>query len=78
MRYYFNLREGEAYVPDDEGLELPDLNAATKAAIHGLRSLIADDVLAGRLPLSTVMEVRDAQGGRVVDLPFRAAVAVEL
>jgi hypothetical protein len=29
-RFYFDTREGAAFIPDDEGLELPDLDAAER------------------------------------------------
>ena len=76
MRFYFNLREGSDYISDEEGLDLPDLDAATDAALRGARDVLAGEVLKGRLPLSTVMEVSDEQGRRVLELPFGQVVSI--
>lgn len=48
MRYFFHLREPGAFLADEEGLELSDLNAVKIAAIAGARSIIAGDAMAGR------------------------------
>ena len=77
MRYYFHVREADAYVVDEEGLELAELGAARLAAIAGARSLIASEALLGKLPLSTVIEVEDENGNRVIELPFRDTVLVD-
>ena len=77
MRFYFNLREGSDYISDEEGLDLPDLDAATDAALRGARDVLAGEVLKGRLPLSTVMEVSDEQGSRVLELPFGQVVSID-
>jgi hypothetical protein len=48
---------------DDEGEELPDLEAATSRAVQGARELIAEQVLAGR-PISQehCIEIADTEG----------------
>ncbi len=76
MRYYFNLREGSDYISDEEGVDLPDLDAALAQAKRGARSVLADEVLKGRLPLSIVMEVSDEQGSQVLELPFDRVVSI--
>ena len=37
--YYFDLRDGDETVPDEEGLELQDLLAVQKEAARALASL---------------------------------------
>ena len=36
-RFYFDVREGPQFVPDDEGLELSDVDAAEREAAVGER-----------------------------------------
>lgn len=76
MRYFFHLNESDGYIVDEEGLELADADAARRAALAGARSLLASDVLEGRLTLGTVMEVHDGRGDKILELPFRDTVVV--
>jgi hypothetical protein len=77
MRYYFHLRESGDYLVDPEGLELLDLQHVRHAAIASARSVMAGDVITGKLPLNAVVEVDDENGARVLDLPFRDAVHLD-
>ena len=77
MRYFVHLREERGLVPDEEGIELDGIDAARQAAIEGARSLIASEVLAGKLSLKTVIEVEDEKGRRLLVLPFRDAVQLD-
>lgn len=77
MRYFFHLRESGGLVLDDEGIDLPDFDAVTAAAIAGARSVIAGEALAGKIPIGAVIEVDDEHGRRVLDLPFREAVLLD-
>ncbi|MDP8912544.1 MAG: hypothetical protein M3N39_03075 [Pseudomonadota bacterium] len=74
-RYYFNVYD-DAVTEDEEGRELPDLAAVRRAAIEGARSLIADQVLKGRLCLRCRIEVEDENRCPVLTLPFTAALEV--
>lgn len=77
MRYYFHLRESETYLVDEEGLELTGTEAIMAAATAGARSVIANDVMRGKLPLRAVIEVDDQMGRRVLELPFRDTVQLD-
>ena len=77
MRYHFHLRERGGYIPDEEGLELANLEAAREAAVAGARSIIADEVVQGKIPLASVLEVEDENGNRVLELAFRDTVALD-
>jgi hypothetical protein len=60
-RYYFNLREDDELVPDDEGVELPTIESARDEAIRGLADCARDAICnASRARLA--VEVLD--GGR--------------
>jgi hypothetical protein len=40
-RFYFDIREGTRFVPDDEGLVYPDLDTAERMAAETARALHA-------------------------------------
>ena len=42
-RYYFNFRDGDSLVRDDEGLELPDVEAVQNVAIRALTDIARDE-----------------------------------
>jgi hypothetical protein len=72
--FYFHVRNGLGFTRDEEGKELPDVEAARDVALRGARSLIAADVAEGRLDLRGAIEVTDGDGGRLFDMPFDEAV----
>lgn len=57
-QYYFHLYDDITTI-DDEGADLPDLDAAREYAIATIRGLICGDVHNGRLDLSYRIEVAD-------------------
>lgn len=74
MIFFFHLRGGAADVPDEEGLELPTEAAARQRALEGARSIIAAEVLEGRLSLAERIDVEDGDGILIFSLPFAEAV----
>lgn len=75
-RYYFHLHNG-AVARDEEGLELPDLDAARQEAIKAARELMGEDIKAGLLRLGHRIEIRDADGAEVLVVPFAEAIMIE-
>ena len=59
-RYYFDTRDGDAFILDDEGAELPDLDAAKKIAAASLAEL-AKDVLPSSERRVLIVEVRNEE-----------------
>jgi hypothetical protein len=57
-RFYFDWRDNEDFLEDDEGMDLPDLEAAKVEASHSLIER-ARDVLPGANRHSLSIEVRD-------------------
>lgn len=57
-RYFFDSRDGEKFIPDELGIELPDVEAARDQAALALAE-IAKDVLPGSSRREIVIEVRD-------------------
>ena len=75
-RYYFNLHNSIGFVRDEEGRELSDIETARAEAIRGARSVIAEDVLQGRLDLNGKIDVLDGDGALCLTIRFSDAVAV--
>jgi hypothetical protein len=74
-RYYFHLHNGLDVI-DEEGRELPDLEAARRAAVIDARQMAAESVRLGHLDLSHYLEVTDETGKTLFRTPFGAAVTV--
>ena len=75
-RYYLNLYNHGGPVLDEEGHEVRDLEAARAQAIAGIRSILAEELLHGRLDLGGRMEIVDESGRILATIPFREAVIV--
>lgn len=60
-RFYFDSRDNDDFIEDDEGLEFPDLEAVKIQAAKALAEL-ARDVIPGSLKRNLAIEVRDEQG----------------
>ncbi len=66
-RFFFNLRDGHEVDEDEEGIELPDFEAARAeafATVEELREELAGD--AARIEL----EITDETGRRLLSVPF--------
>ncbi|HUE80243.1 MAG TPA: hypothetical protein VMN38_11515 [Sphingomicrobium sp.] len=75
-RYYFNIRNGCGFTPDEEGVELSSAGDVRAQAIRGARSLISAGVLEGLLDLDGRIEVIDECDDEVLTLRFRDAVDI--
>ncbi|HEX8571326.1 MAG TPA: hypothetical protein VF759_01095 [Allosphingosinicella sp.] len=73
-RYYLSVCNGNGFVEDVEGQELPDLEAARAEAIRSARSIMASDVQRGMLDLSSFIEIEDCDHQLVHTLGFEEAV----
>jgi hypothetical protein len=60
-RYFFDIREGNYLAVDEEGVELPDVQAAEAEAARSLTDMARDHVLA-RTSHSLTIDVRDDNG----------------
>jgi len=73
-RFYFHVCNGNGFDQDEEGLELPDVEAARAEAIRSARSIMADDVQRGMLDMSSFIEIEDETQQLVQTLCFAEAV----
>jgi hypothetical protein len=75
-RYFFHIHDGVA-IRDEEGLDLPDAEAAWRLALSGARDIMSAQVRGGRLSLQPRIEVEDELGEPVLVLAFDEAVDIE-
>jgi hypothetical protein len=75
-RYFFHVHD-DVVASDEDGIELPDAEAARLEAIAGLRSLAADQVKEGRLDLRHFIEIEDEAGAPVATIVLGDIVRVE-
>jgi hypothetical protein len=76
-RFFFHLRNGTGFVPDEEGAEVADLEAARQNATKSARSLMSAEVGEGELDLRGRIEVTDMEGACVLVLRFGDAVRIK-
>ena len=76
-RYHFNVYN-DLIALDEEGKELPNIEAAREEAIRGGRALMAEQLIeAGRMRLQHRIEVADENGRVLLTIPFRELVNIE-
>jgi hypothetical protein len=61
-RYYFHIRDREVFIPDDDGMELHDIDAALIEARTTAKEWIAADVRSGRGIGASIIEITDWKG----------------
>jgi len=57
--FYFHVCNGTGFVEDEDGQELPGMEAARALALVSARDIMAADVRAGELDLASFIEVED-------------------
>lgn len=75
-RFFFHVHD-DLVAHDEEGLELPDLEAAQSVAIRGARDIACEQLREGKVRLSHHIEVTDDAHRTVLTVPFGDAFQVE-
>jgi hypothetical protein len=76
-RFYLHLRN-DLDVPDDEGIDAPDLNAAREQAIASARFSLAQTAMdEGKINFTHRIDIEDEQGRILDTVWFRDVVLVE-
>jgi hypothetical protein len=65
-KFYFHIRDDAGLIPDEEGMELPDIDAARKEAETGAREILADALRAHKEVDGKRIEIAN-QSGEVLD-----------
>lgn len=75
-RFYFHVCNGNGFVEDEEGRDLPDREAARVEALAGARDIMAAELLNGEIDLGSFIEVEDESHLLLFTLTFEEAVNV--
>jgi hypothetical protein len=73
-RFLFHADDGVGYVEDEEGRDLPDLEAARLEALKGAGGIIADEMTKGRTDVRLVIYIAAESGERLATLPVSVSV----
>jgi hypothetical protein len=73
-RFYFHLQAGDQIVPDDEGIDLPDLSAAQREAILAARELLAEAIKSGKQEVPEAFVIADEEGRALALVPLAAVL----
>ena len=74
--YYFHVCNGNGFVEDEEGRDLPDEAAARAAAVTGARDIMAEEMRSGQLNPASFIEVEDSEHRHLFTLLFSEAYTV--
>jgi hypothetical protein len=70
-RYFFHIRQGEDLIPDYEGAEFEDLEAARVEAAHSCRDLAAQEIRDGGPVTFCKIEIWDECGRQLATVGGR-------
>lgn len=73
-RYYLHIREGERFIKDHEGIELPGILNAKSEAEEAAREILASKVKSGEIIDGQEFEIYDAWGNRMLNVPFKSVL----
>jgi hypothetical protein len=59
---------------DEEGLDLPDLDAARTQAVQGIRSILRDEVGRGKIDFEGHIDIADESGRVLATVTYHDAV----
>ncbi len=74
QRYFFNVHDQSGSLFDPEGTVCSDREAARRAAIHSVRSILAEDLVNGRIDMNGKVDVLDAGGVVIETIAFAECV----
>ena len=70
-KFHFNIRDDRGLMPDDEGMELGDLEAARNEALESARELLADAIRAHKDVDNMQIEIANEDGEVIQTLRVR-------
>jgi hypothetical protein len=74
MLFYFNVRSNESFDVDEEGIELPSLDAARWEAMKSAREMVAELILHNQRIDGMRFEITDDKGNLLVTVPFKDVI----
>ena len=64
-RYFFHIRDGLVFVPDEEGMECRDVSAAREEALFSACDIALSDLRRGVTGPAVTIEIEDEDGHSV-------------
>jgi hypothetical protein len=77
-RFYFHLRQGDQLLPDDEGVDLPDIAAAQREALTAAREIVTEAITSGKQTVPEAFVIADEAGLALDTVPLAAVVPESL
>ncbi len=77
-RYFFHLQDGTSRLQDEEGLKLPDPEAAWYQGMRSARDAIDREIKVGVFRPGLLVEVVDEEGEQVWAVPFEEVMSLAL
>jgi hypothetical protein len=74
--FHLHTSDGKLFAEDQEGSAFHDIEAARRAAIVGLRDLMAQELKDGQINMAAFGEIEDENHQLVMTVPFLDAVEV--
>ena len=75
MRFYFNLGDVHGVIPDEEGIDFPNLDAARAEARTSIQDLLADDIRRGSTTSRRHIEIADEHGATLDHVALAVTVS---
>ena len=76
-RFYLHLKDNAHFIADDEGLELPDPDAAKRVALQSIAHILADELPKGPRRRAPCIIVEDERRSKVAIVAAEVIVQVE-
>jgi hypothetical protein len=73
-KFFFHTRDGDHYTKDEEGTDLPDLEAAHDEAVLAAREMMAEMLITGKLVDGQQFEIATEDGTVVEIFAFKSAL----
>ena len=73
-RFFFDLWDSNAFVPDPNGIALPDLAAAREEALKSARAILDQGRANGEDRSGWVFEIKNSSYETVLKMPFTEAL----
>ncbi len=73
-RYYFHIRNADDVALDEEGTDLPELNAAHREALAPAGELLAKAIKEGKNVVPESIVIADANGQELMSVPLKHAL----
>ena len=74
--YYLHVCNGNGFIEDEEGQDLPDIEAARVAAVRGARDIMSEEIRRGELNRASFIEVEDQDHQYLFTLQFSDAFRI--